>query len=78
MPVLDPVTPPNGLAIASSAVLFALLDSILAKGVLDRQEIQSVLKTAMICVGARANSPHGSEAIDVMTALYNHFSERKL
>lgn len=76
MPVIDPITSSNGLAIASSAVLFALLDSILAKNVLDRSEIESTLKTAMIGVGARAQSVEGAEALKVMQTLWDHFAQR--
>ncbi len=52
----SPLTSEKSLAIVGSAVLFALLDKLAAKGVLERSEIQDVLKTAKGCVNARSNS----------------------
>ena len=54
MPLLDPSIPPPSLAIANSAVLMALLDALIANGALDRSEVQSVVKSAMGMVAARA------------------------
>jgi hypothetical protein len=77
MPVLDPKTSSGGFAIASSAAMFALLDSVLAKGVLDRTEIQSVIKTAMLGVGGRVQfaSLESTEAREVLQSLWDRFSK---
>ncbi|MEI9916841.1 MAG: hypothetical protein WDN29_14775 [Methylovirgula sp.] len=52
----SPLTSEKSLAVVSSAVMFALLEALEQKGVLERSEIQGVLKTAKNCVNARYNS----------------------
>jgi hypothetical protein len=71
----SPLTSERTLAVVSSAVLFALLDALVDKGVLERSEIQGVLKTAKNCVNARYNSFCGPEAINLMKSLCQHFSK---
>lgn len=74
MPTLSPTTSADSLAIVSSAVLFALLDTILDKGILDRSEIQGVLYDAKIGISARVQFESGTETADLMTSLVNHFA----
>ena len=45
------------------------------KGVLERSEIQGVLKTAKNCVNARYNSFCGPEAMTLMKSLCERFSK---
>ncbi|QAY96270.1 hypothetical protein CWB41_11460 [Methylovirgula ligni] len=71
----SPLTSEKSLAIVGSAVLFALLDKLAAKGVLERSEIQDVLKTAKGCVNARSNSFCGPEAIELMKSLCQRFGK---
>ncbi len=75
MPALSPITSETSLAIVSSAVLFALLDALLDKGVLERHEIQGVLKTAKLGVCERAKCFHGPEAAELMRSLCRHFAD---
>jgi hypothetical protein len=75
MPILDPITPPESLSVVSSAVLFALLDKILERHILSRAEIQEVLQTAGCAIGARAQSPSGPKALDLMATLTRHFAQ---
>lgn len=71
----NPLTSEKTLAVVSSAVLFALLDRLAEKGVLERTEIQDVLRTAKNCVNARYNSFYGPEAISLMKSLCQHFGK---
>jgi hypothetical protein len=68
--------PPQSLAIANSAVLMTLLDTLIAKGALDKNEAQNLVKSAMGLIGTRARSPEGSRALDVLDRLWSRFSER--
>jgi hypothetical protein len=74
MPIPSPTISKDSLAVVSSAVLFALLDTFIAKGILERGEIQEVLKNAKLCVGARATTFYGPEASELMNALCKHFA----
>jgi hypothetical protein len=71
----SPLTSEKSLAVVSSAILFALLEKLAEKGVLERSEIQDVLKTAKNCVNARYNSFCGPEAINLMKSLCERFSK---
>jgi len=71
----SPLTSESSLAVVSSSVLFSLLDALLAKGVLERAEIQNVLKSAKSCVCARTKTFSGPEAKDLMSALCKHFED---
>jgi len=71
----SPLTSEKSLAVVGSAILFALLDKLVAKGVLEPSEIQDVLKTAKGCVNARYNSFCGPEAIELMKSLCQRFSK---
>ncbi len=55
--------------------MFALLEALEQKGVLERSEIQGVLKTAKNCVNARYNSFCGPEAMTLMKSLCDRFSK---
>ncbi len=69
------LTAEKSLAVVSSAVLFALLEALEEKGVLERGEIHGVLKTAKNCVNARYNSFCGPEAMTLMKSLCERFSK---
>jgi hypothetical protein len=71
----SPLTSEKSLAVVSSAILFALLEALEEKGVLERGEIQGVLKTAKNCVNARYNSFCGPEAMTLMKSLCERFSK---
>ncbi len=71
----SPLTSEKSLAVVSSAVMFALLEALEQKGVLERSEIQGVLKTAKNCVNARYNSFCGPEAMTLMKSLCDRFSK---
>lgn len=71
----SPLVSEKSLAVVSSAILFALLDAMAEKGVLERHEIQGVLKTAKSCVNARYSSFYGPEAINLMKTLCERFSK---
>lgn len=71
----SPLTSEKSLAVVSSAILFALLETLAEKGVLERSEIQGVLKTAKNCVNARYNSFCGPEAMMLMKSLCERFSK---
>jgi hypothetical protein len=71
----SPLTSEKSLAVVSSAILFALLETLAEKGVLERSEIQGVLKTAKNCVNARYNSFCGPEAIALIKSLCERFSK---
>jgi hypothetical protein len=76
VPLLDPTAPQPSLAIANSAVLITLLDALVAKGIFDRSEVQRLVKDATSLVGARARTPEGSKAVDLLDALYDRFYEQ--
>lgn len=78
MPVLDPVTPAESLTIASTAVLFALLDALIEKGVFTKDEMRNILTAANRGVGARAQGIGGMGAMQLMGRLLVHFSERQV
>lgn len=71
----SPLTSEKSLAVVSSAILFALLETLADKGVLERSEIQGVLKTAKNCVNARYNSFCGPEAMMLMKSLCERFGK---
>jgi hypothetical protein len=71
--VLDANSPSDSLALASSAALFALFDALLVKGVLERSEIFSVIKTAEMSLGGRAKSTEGIGALKILETLREHF-----
>lgn len=73
MPLLDPLSPPNSLTIADSAVIMALLDSLIAKNILDKAEVQDLVKAAMALVGTRGRSVEGAQAINVLHTLWGRF-----
>jgi hypothetical protein len=75
MPLLDPVTPPHGLAIASSAIIIALLEAIVAKGILDKSEVQNLLRSAMTLVSSRGRSREGTNALNALDRLWDRFCE---
>jgi hypothetical protein len=60
MPVLDPITSPEGLAIANAAIVLALLDALTAGGALSESEIGGILNKARMGVSARSECPAGS------------------
>lgn len=78
MPVFDPQTSPNALAIAAGAIVSALLDVLVQKEVLSIPEVRSALQTAMQGAGSRSQSPDGFAASQFIAALMRHFSERKV
>jgi hypothetical protein len=78
MPVLPPNESPDAVAIASGAVLFALLSKLRDKGALDTADIISLLGTARTGVGARVNNSGGPEAAGLLDMLTRHFTERKI
>ncbi len=71
----SPLTSEKSLAVVSSAILSALLETLAEKGVLERSEIRDVLKTAKNCVNARYSSFYGPEAISLMKSLCERFSK---
>jgi len=78
MPVLDPKTSPQALAIATGAIVSALLDVLVQKDLLTIPEVRVALDTAMKGAGLRIQSPEGAEASQFIAALLRHFSERSV
>jgi hypothetical protein len=52
------------------------LDAIIAKGVLSTSEVRDILQSAMLGIGARAQTPDGFGAGQIITDLLDHLSER--
>jgi hypothetical protein len=63
-------------AIANSAILMALLDSLIAKGIFEKSEVQSLVKDAIGLVGNRGRSPEGSQAVRLLNSLWGRFCAR--
>jgi hypothetical protein len=78
MPVLDPTISPNALAIASGAIVSALLDVLIKKGALTIPEVREALQVAMQGASARTQSPDGMAASRFIAAQLRHFSERQV
>lgn len=78
MPVLDPKTSPEALAIATGAIISGLLDVLVQKNVLTVPEVRGALDSAMKGAGFRSQTPAGFEASQFIAALLRHFSERKV
>jgi hypothetical protein len=73
MPLLDQNTPQQSLAMANSAVLMALLDRLIAKGLLDHADVQGLIKDAKGLVGYRSKTNESFRALQVLDALWNRF-----
>jgi hypothetical protein len=76
MPILDPITSPEGLAIATAAIVSALLDALVASGTLSESEIGGVLNKARIGVGARSAMPGGADAAHFLNNLGRDLSKK--
>lgn len=73
MPLLDANASPQSLAVANGALLIALLDFLVARGICDQSEVQELVRTAIGIVGNRARTPEGIQALGVLDALWSHF-----
>lgn len=73
MPLLDTNAPPQSLAIANSALLMALLDSLVAKGQLSKSEAQEIVRRAAELVRVRCHTAEGSRARDLLDGLWTRF-----
>ncbi len=72
MAIMDaaPVESPIGMAIASGAILTALLDKLVAEKVLSHDDIGGVLKTAMALISGYSDSAaHDSARIIILRRL---------
>jgi hypothetical protein len=76
MPLLDQSKPPQSLALANSAVLMALLDALIAKGVFDHAEAQDVIQQAMHLISARFRTNEAANALEVLHDLWGSFLKR--
>jgi hypothetical protein len=76
MPVLDPTTGPEGLAIATAAIVSALIDALISGGVLSESEIGGILNKARIGVGARSAMPGGADAVHFLDNLARNFAKK--
>ena len=77
MPILDPVSSPNALAIVNSAILWALLDVLIANGTLSKdQMVSDIFDKARGGLGARAQTIEGAEAVKVFQSLRDHFAKK--
>jgi hypothetical protein len=76
MPVLDPKTSPEGLAIANAAIVLALLDTLIANGTLSESEITGILNKAKIGIGARSQMDAGADAARFVDDLSRSFSKK--
>jgi hypothetical protein len=76
MQAVDPKISPEALSVASSAVLFALLEALGDCNVLDQGTIHAVVKTAMMGIGPRVQTPVGAEAGRLLEDLARRFPQR--
>jgi len=66
MSVLPPTTVPDAAALRACALLFPLLDKLVAKGILDGDDIANILGTAQTAIGPHLAKPGGAEVGNLM------------
>ncbi len=66
MTVLPPTTIPEAAALTGCALLFPLIDKLVAKGVLDHDDITNIVGTAQIGLSAHFTKPHGTDAANLI------------
>jgi hypothetical protein len=74
MQAVDPKTSPEALSLASYAIVLALLDALRDSRAMDQGTINAVIRTAMMGIGARAQSSiTGAEAARLLEELIRRF-----
>jgi hypothetical protein len=76
VPLLNPLLQPSILAIANSALLISLLETLVEKRALEKEEAKLVVKTAIKKIKARSRIPESMEAINALEALSVRFSQQ--
>jgi hypothetical protein len=72
---IDPKTSPEGLAIASGALVFALIEALRDQGVLDNGTIRNnVIQTAMAALGPHLHSRVGADAGRLLEEMNRRFT----
>ena len=75
--IIDQNAKPESIAVASSLILGALLDALIAKNLMTSAEIRDVMVSAMKGIGARPSSETaGIEQI--VTAFMRHYGARSV
>lgn len=72
-PVVGHLYTEKSLAVVGSAVLFAMIDALIAKRVFDEAEIESILERAQECVAKRYGSICAGESAELMSVLSERF-----
>jgi hypothetical protein len=76
MQAVDPKTSPEALSIASYSIVLALLDALRDSRAMDQGTINAVIRTAMMGIGARAqSSTAGAEAARLLEELVRRFPQ---
>ena len=63
----------KSLAIVSSALLFAMIDALIARQLLDEAEIESILQRAQTCIAKRHGSICAGESAELLSVLSRRF-----
>ncbi len=75
MQTIDMTVPTEGIAIASGLIVGALIDALVKKDVLTRDEVATALEEAMFALGARFQTPEGFQASQVMASVMRNLPE---
>jgi hypothetical protein len=75
MPALNPIASPEGVSVASGAILLALLDALIAKGLMSKSEIREVVSKATLGINARIQGPGGVDAAKILGELMRNFAQ---
>jgi hypothetical protein len=66
---------PNGMGLATTAVLAALLDQLISRGVLDQPDVASVLDNALVSLRPHTNIVSVNDAVTIVSKLSRGFQQ---
>jgi hypothetical protein len=72
---IDPAPSTDALAIANSAMILAIFDALIAKGIFEFADVSNVIRTAIASVSTRTQSVEGAEALKFLQSLLRDFSK---
>jgi hypothetical protein len=73
---LDPKPSADAHAVATSTVLLAIIDQLLSKGILDREDVANAIRTAIQGIGPRIQTtPEGYDASQILLGLLRQFAK---
>jgi hypothetical protein len=69
---------PTGIALASGAIVAALLEALVQTGALKAADVRSLLEVAINSLGPRMQTKDGFEASQIIAACLRQFSENSI